>query len=56
MITEKVEDPSLLSELQSEHRDYTDLSGEAVNLLARKTNCLRKRDRWRSSEFGRVYR
>ena len=30
MITEKVEDPSLLSELQSEHRDYTDLSGEAV--------------------------
>ena len=29
MITEKVEDPSLLSELQSEHRDYTDLSGEA---------------------------
>ena len=34
MITEKVENPSLLSELQSEHRAYTDLSGEAKGPLA----------------------
>lgn len=50
MITEKVEDPSLLSELQSEHRDYTDLSGEAVNLLA-KENKLPK-EKGPLAQFG----
>ena len=34
MITEKVEDPSLLSELQSEHRDYTDLFSFASRFTA----------------------